>query len=351
VTGAWRGCLAGAASLLLGGCYYAHVAGGQASLLLHRQPMARIVADVHADPRLQGRLALAMRARAFASSTLALPRNRSYTGYVALARPYVAWNVFATPPYSVAAVTHCFPFAGCVAYRGYFAESKARAEAARLRRQGLDVSVGGVPAYSTLGWFDDPVLSSMLRWDDDELAGTIFHELAHQRVYAKGDTSFNESYASFVQRQGLLAWRQSRGLPPGDDRDERMDQAFTTLVLDLRARLAARYALGGAPAALADAKRALIDDFRRRYAHWRDADWAADRRYDAWVAGDINNASLLPFGLYERWVPAFASVFAQCHGDWAAFHARVAELARLPIAEREQRLQALLALAPQASAG
>jgi predicted aminopeptidase len=342
----WRGLAMIVALLLLSGCgslrYYAHVGKGQARVLLHRRAIDTVIADPHTDPTLARRLALALAARRFASATLALPDNRSYTTYVDLQRPFVAWNVFATPTYSLAPVTHCFPFAGCVAYRGYFAEDKAQAESARLRAEGKDVSVGGVPAYSTLGWFADPVLSSMLRWDDDELSGTIFHELAHQRVYVKDDTAFNESYATFVQRQGLLAWRQSRGLGPADDRDERMERGFVTQVIALRTRLTERYAQGGDTQALARAKREEFDAFRQRYAQWRDVEWKGDRRYDAWVDGDINNASLLPFGLYEQWVPAFATLFAQCEGAWPLFFQRVAALATLPAATREARLRALM---------
>jgi len=251
------------------------------------------------------------------------------------------WNVFATPAYSIKAINHCFPIAGCVAYRGYFSQAEATREADRLRAQGNDVSVGGVPAYSTLGWFDDPVLSSMLRWDDDELAGEVFHELAHQRVYVAGDTAFNESYATFVQRQGLDAWRHARGLGPVDPRGDRMETAFTQLVIDFRQSLADIYAGGGDAAALAEKKRDAFASFRERYAHWRDTDFAGDKRYDAWVAGDLNNASLLPFGLYEQWVPAFTALFVQVHGNWSAFHARVAALARKPKQARQAELETL----------
>ena len=173
--------------LLLGACsslrYYAHVAHGQAALLLQRRPSARVVRDPATAPALASRLRLAAQARQFASARLGLPDNRSYTSYVDLQRPYVAWNVFATAPYSVDAVPQCFPIAGCVAYRGYFELSLAQARAAQLKAQGDDTWIGPVPAYSTLGWFADPIVSSMLRWDDDELIGTIFHELAHQRFY------------------------------------------------------------------------------------------------------------------------------------------------------------------------
>ncbi|MFC5741723.1 aminopeptidase [Dyella tabacisoli] len=333
-------------SLLLFACsslgYYAHVAHGQSELVLHRRSVAKVIGDPATDPKLATRLELALQARRYASEHLGLPDNRSYTSYVELHRPYVVWNVFVAPPYSVAPLQHCFPIAGCVAYRGYFDEAKARREAARWQVQGDDVWVGGVPAYSTLGWFSDSVLSSMLRWDDDELAGTIFHELAHQLIYVKDDSAFNESFAGFVQAEGLRAWRQSRGLPPSDVRSQAMDKAFTQMALDLRDRLQTLYASGVDQAAMAEGKQREIEAFRMRYRQWREQDWPNEHRYDAWVAAPINNARLLPFGLYDRWQPAFAALFGQAGADWSAFYARVRELGHLPQDQREQALQGLL---------
>lgn len=334
-----------AMGLLLSGCssvrYYGHVAHGEASLLLHRRALSTVLDDPATSPALAARLRLAARARRFASEQLALPDNRSYTSYVALDRPFVAWNVFAAPRYSVDPVPQCFPIAGCVAYRGYFKRSLAQAAAARLRAQGRDVWVGGVPAFSTLGWFADPILSSMLTWDDDELDGTIFHELAHQTIYLKGDTAFNESFATFVQQEGLRQWRMARGLPPSDGKAQAMEQGFTALLLALRRQLRADYARGGDTTALERAKLADIEAFRRTYAHWRDAHWPGDHRYDAWVAAPINNARLLPFGLYDRWVPAFAELFEQAGCRWAPFYTRVRQLARSKPAARQQALQVL----------
>lgn len=334
------------ASLLLAACsglrYYAHVAHGEGELLLARQPIAAVVRDPATPADLAGRLRLALQARQFASARLGLPDNRSYTTYVDLHRPFVAWNVFVTPPYAVQARPQCFAIAGCVAYRGWFDEARARSDAARWRARGDDVWIGPVPAYSTLGWFADPVLSSMLRWDDDELAGTIFHELAHQLIYRKGDTAFNESFATFVQRQGLRAWRRSRGLPPPDPVAQAMDAGFTRLVLDLRERLASRYARGGDVEKQAAAKAREIADFRVRYRRWRDSCWPGRHGYDAWVAAPINNAKLLPFGLYDSWTPAFAALFHQSAGAWAPFYARVRALAALPAAQRQRALQDLL---------
>lgn len=321
--------------------YYAHVAHGEMGLLARRRSAAVIVDDPHADANLRTRLRQALEARAFASDHLLLPRNRSYTSYVELGRPYVTWSVFAAPEFSVDPVTHCFPFAGCVAYLGFFDRARADRTAGRLAGQGNDTAVEGVAAYSTLGWFADPILSSMLRWSDDELDGVIFHELAHQKLYVKDDTAFNESYASFVQEEGLRRWRASRGLPPASADGEAHEKAFTRLVLDLRDRLRALYARPSSPEAMREAKRAEIDAFRERYKTLRDGAWHGDRRYDRWVDAPINNARLVPFGLYDRWVGAFARIFRKTNAQWADFYAEVSRLAALPRAERERRLAAL----------
>lgn len=334
-----------AVGLLLSGCgslrYYAQAVRGQGALIVQQQALGKVIDDPATSPQMAARLQLAQHARVFASRHLGLPDNRSYTSYVALDRPYVVWNVFVTPRYSVQAVPQCFPIAGCVAYRGWFSETAAKADARRLRAAGDDVWIGGVPAYSTLGWFADPILSSMLHWDDDELDGTIFHELAHQLIYVKGDTAFNESFASFVQDEGLREWRKSRGLPVQDGRAQIVDDAFTRLVLDLRARLKAGYAQGGGELALEAGKQREIAAFRVRYAQSRDAHWPDDHRYDAWVAAPINNARLLPFGLYRQWLPAFATLFAQSGQGWPAFYAGVRRLALKPKVERGQALRQL----------
>ncbi|GAB2585384.1 aminopeptidase [Dyella jejuensis] len=332
----------------LGACadlrYYAHVTHGESALLLERRSVRKVIANPATDPRLAVRLRLSQQARQFATAQLKLPDNRSYTYYVELHRPYVVWNVYATPRFSVDAVPQCFPIAGCVAYRGWFDEKKALASARQLRAQGKDVYIGGVPAYSTLGWFADPILSSMLRWDDDELVGTIFHELAHQLIYVKGDTAFNESYAMFVEDQGVREWHRSRGEVEGNDRDQAMDDGFTQLVLDLRGRLKKLYASDGDEPSMEAGKQRAIADFRARYVAWRDKYWPGDHRYDKWVSGPINNATLLPFGLYDQWEPAFAELFKQADGQWPDFYARVRALGKAPRAQREAGLRSLLSM-------
>lgn len=331
---------------LLCGCaslrYYGQAAWGEASVLASRRSIDRVLHDPGTSPERARRLLLARQARAFASAQLDLPDNRSYTTYVALDRPFVAWNVFAAPRYSVEAIAQCFPIAGCVAYRGYFSHARAQADAARLAAAGDDVWVGGVPAFSTLGWFADPILSSMLRWDDDELAGTIFHELAHQNFYLKGDTAFNESYATFVQRQGLREWRRQRELAPPDEREAALDRRFAQLVLGLRRDLAQAYAHADSAGAKEQAKRAQIAAFRDRFDRWRRSEGKGAAAYSAWVAAPINNARLLPFGLYDQWTPAFATLFRRAGDQWPSFYASVRALAALPPAARHARLKALL---------
>lgn len=320
-----------------------YLAAGQWQLLRDRQPVADLVNDPQMATGLRERLLRAQAARNFASQQLGLPDNGSYRDYVELQRPYVVWNLFATPAYSLTPLTHCFPLAGCVAYRGFFQPGRARGAAALLAREGWDTAVVGVEAYSTLGWFADPLLSSMLRRSDDELAGVIFHELAHQQLYVPGDTVFNESFASFVEREGLRQWRQAQGIRPADPQAEQQRREFIGLILASRQRLEQLYAAGGTDAELEAGKQAEFARLRRAYRDQREHAWSGDRRYDAWMAAPLNNARLLPFGLYEQWVPAFERLYADHGNQWPGFYAAVAALAALPAEQREQQLRRLTA--------
>lgn len=340
-----RTALALACLLLLGGCSSLHYATqawqGNRELLRMAVPIDEMVADPQTDPALAARLELALDARRFASDQLKLPDNASYTRYAALPRPFVLWNLFVTPELSMEPVQHCFLFAGCLAYRGYFDETQARDAAERWRDEGKDVHMGGVPAYSTLGWYDDPLVSSMLHWDDDYLLELIFHELAHQQFYARDDTAFNESYATFVGRQGLDEWRASRGLPPRDQALQRQQQELTELMLAARDDLASLFLSEASDATKREAKARRFERLRAEYRQLRDNRWGGDPRFDGWMESELNNASLLPFGLYDQWVPAFAELFSESAGDWQRFHERVAELGRAPAAEREAVLRRL----------
>ncbi|WPN58154.1 aminopeptidase [Pseudomonas sp. P9_31] len=338
--------------LLLNGCasvsYYGQLASGQLHLLRAREPVARVIADPDRDQQLRAHLAQSQKARMFASQHLHLPDNQSYRLYADIGRPFVVWNVFATPEFSLKPQNHCFPVAGCVAYRGYYSQSAARGEAALQRLQGMDVSIGGVEAYSTLGWFNDPIISSMMGWGDERLATLIFHELAHQRFYVKDDTEFNESFATFVEQEGTRQWRESRDMPPDNGALVRQRDQFIQLILDTRTRLERLYALPLPADQMRERKAAEFEQLRREYWTLRGSQWSGNNRYDAWINAPMNNARLLPFGLYDQWVPAFAALFRQVDGDWVRFYAAVEKVGALPVGERKA---ALKALAGSASSG
>lgn len=331
--------------VLLSGCssvsYYGQLASGQWQLLQAREPVAKVIADPARPQPLRDHLVQSQKARTFASEQLHLPDNQSYRLYADIGRPYVVWNVFATQEFSLAAQNHCFPIAGCVAYRGYYSQGAARGEAALLNQQGMDVSIGSVEAYSTLGWFNDPIMSSMLSWGDERLATLIFHELAHQRFYVKDDTEFNESFATFVEQEGTRQWRAARGLAPISSAALQQRDQFTRLVLDTRKRLETLYAQPLAADAMRRAKAAEFERLRSEYRQVRDSQWGGDKRYDAWVNLPMNNARLLPFGLYDQWVPAFAALFRQEGGNWLKFYAAVERMGQLPVAQRKAVLRQL----------
>jgi predicted aminopeptidase len=331
--------------LLLNGCasvsYYSQLASGQLQLLRAREPVSSVIADPQRDQKLRAHLVQSQKARTFASQQLHLPDNQSYRLYADIGRPFVVWNVFVTPEFSLTPQNHCFPIAGCVAYRGYYSQSAARGEAALQRLQGMDVSIGGVEAYSTLGWFNDPIMNSMMGWGDERLATLIFHELAHQRVYVKDDTEFNESFATFVEQEGTRQWRAYRNLPPEDDTQAQHRDAFIQLVLNTRTRLEKLYTLPLSPEQMRQGKAAEFEQLRSQYRQLRDNQWAGDKRYDAWINAPMNNARLLPFGLYDQWVPAFATLFRQEDRDWVKFYAAVQRLGDLPVRERKSALKVL----------
>lgn len=336
--------LVAGAAVLLAGCqagYYVHLARGQMDLLCRREPIAQVLSRSDLPPEARSRLARALDAREFASRALALPDNDSYTVYADLGRPYAVWNVFAAPELSLDGHEWCYPLTGCLAYRGYYDERRARAEADRLAAAGFDVHVGGVAAYSTLGWFDDPVLNTMLRWPEDVLAGSVVHELAHQQLFVKGDTTFNESFATFVEQQGLAEYLAGAPeLGAQAQAHQRQEADFVALMLAARSRLEAVYR---APVADDDKRRRKRDEFARLRQEYETlkARWGGDATYDGWMAGELNNARLLPFGLYHRWVPAFAALFRDAGRNWEAFYERAAQLADLEPAVRASRLEAL----------
>jgi predicted aminopeptidase len=326
---------------LLASCYVMQATTGEWRVLRARVPIDKLVADPGTPPALRTRLEQVQAAREFASRELGLPDNRSYRSYADIGRPYVVWNVVATPEFSLRPKRWCFPVAGCVAYRGYFSERRAREFAAALAVRGYDVVVEGVPAYSTLGKFADPVLSSMLPYGDDELAATIFHELAHQLLYVKDDSRFNEAFATTVEEEGLTRWLGHQGAAGRIGR-WREEQANGAALLALLGRahdeLAALYAEPLAPQAMRARKAArlaqLADDIR-----------ALERRlgvrfavYDEWIERGLNNAELAAVATYYDCVPGFRRLLAAAGSDLARFYADARRLAREPRAERDAGL-------------
>lgn len=336
--------LVAALAATLSGCYYGHLMRGQLQMLAAREPIAEVLADPKTDPELRRRLQRALDARSFATRELGLPDNDSYTTYADLGRPYAVWNVFATPGLSLQPRQWCHLFIGCLAYQGYYDRERADRTAAELREQGLDVFVAGIPTYSTLGWFDDPLLSTM-RGGDDELAGSIFHELAHQVTFASGDTAFNESFATFVEQEGLRRYlKDAPEIAKQAERRQRWEAGYRRLMFAARKRLVDIYKSDLPEAQKQERKRAVFVRLRKDYVKLRRA-WRADWREDTWLL-EPNNAQLLPFGLYHAWVPAFAVLFKKHQDNWQAFYAEATELAGLDEKERHKRLEAL---APQLS--
>jgi len=323
--------------------FYWQGAAGQVDLLSRAKPIAEI-AESTTEPQLRQRLERVQAIRAYASRELALPDNGSYTRYADLGRPFVVWNVFAAPELSLEPRQWCFPVAGCVAYRGYFAEADARAEAARLATGRWDVHVSGVPAYSTLGYFDDPVLSTFIRFREVELARLVFHELAHQVVYVKDDTSFNESFATAVEEAGIRRWLDAqRDRPDAAElaadamRAERLRRDFRQLVRATRDRLAALYASSATDDEKRAGKAAAFAAMRADYERMK-AGRDGLPGYDRWFATGANNAGIAAAGLYANRVPQFAALLAAEAGDFPRFYERVKALATLPKTERDAAL-------------
>ena len=339
---------AGVAALVVGGCstaeYYWQGISGQLDLLGRAQPMAEVL-EATRDPVVKRKLERVLAIREYASRELGLPDNASYRRYTDLRRRFVLWNVFATPELSLTPRQWCFPIAGCVNYRGYFAEADARAEAARLTANGDDAYIGGVPAYSTLGYFADPMPSSFMRYPDTEIARLIFHELAHQVAYARDDTVFNESFAVAVEEEGLRRWLANQHDPDLDLQfasSRRYRDGFRTLVEHTRAKLVALYASDASDADKRAAKTAAFDNMRSEYASLK-REWGGFGGYDYWFAQGPNNASLAAVGLYTQKVPQFKALLAAEGGDLARLYARVKALAGLPKAERDTALAAAAA--------
>jgi predicted aminopeptidase len=323
--------------------YYWQATTGHLKIMRERRPVAEVIADSATAHEVRERLGISGAIVDFAHQALYLPDNGSYRSYADIDRQYVVTNVVAAPEFSLEPRNWCFPVAGCVSYRGYFDAAKAREFAERLSGQGDDVFVGGVTAYSTLGRFDDPLLNTMIELPPYQLAGLIFHELAHQRVYVKGDSKFNEGFASLVEREGLSRWLRS----VGDEESkrsyqlglDRLSQA-QNLLIHVRANLDALYARGLSDVEKRAAKREIMTGVRQAYQEMRRS-WDGPPYFDHWFDGRLNNARIAALSTYDDYVPAFRALLQNEGADLNAFYAQVAAMAALPADERAAVVQAL----------
>ncbi len=337
-----------ALTLWLSGCnsYYAQAVGGHLKVLNAARPIDEILQDPKTDPALKHKLGQVHAIREFASRELALPDNRSYRSYADLGRPFVVWNVFTAREFSIIPEQWCMLMVGCVNYRGYYDRLEAERYAAELAKTGLDTYVAGIPAYSTLGYFNDPVLNTFLRLGDTETARTIFHELAHQKLFIEGDSVFNESFAATVELEGLRRWfaNNPEQLQTFKSRQQRQQQ-FVELVDVYREKLRLLYASTLPAETMWHAKAEIVAAMRQAYAVLKQS-WDGDTRYDKWFEQDLNNAKIASLGLYTQLVPAFETLLQQQGHDLPQFYRRVAELSKLPKPSRQALLEGLKARIP-----
>ncbi len=328
--------------MFLSGCetlrFYQQAARGQLYILTERKPINTLIEAPETPPQLRRQLQLVQSIRAYAAAELQLPVGGAYSSFTQLQQPYPLWNLIAAPEFSLDPKRWCYPIAGCTSYRGYFDKSAANAKAAELRRDGFDVYLGPVPAYSTLGWFNDPVLSSFVYWPPERLARLLFHELAHRQLYIAGDTRFNENFATAVAQIALPQWRRRQGLPaPLSNNPERARQV-NGLMLVARRQLQHIYSAN----LNANNKRALkagtLRQLRRCYRKLS-ANWPGGFHYQI---ENANNATLALAAEYRSLVPAFVQLYQDNNRTWTAFYPAAASLAALPRQQRNRQLNTLL---------
>jgi predicted aminopeptidase len=309
------------------GCYYMQAASGQLEIVRKREPIPEVINSAATSPQLAARLQVVTEARQFSIDVLGLPDNGSYRSYADLERDYVVWNVIAAPEFSLQAKTWCYPIVGCVSYRGYFSKEAAEKLANRLREDGYDIAFGGVAAYSTLGKLNDPILSTMMHWGDTDLIAVMFHELAHQLMYVKDDTGFNESFATAVEEFGMQRWLARRGKDAelDDWRERRALRAqFTELVAATRSDLDEIYSLDSVGPQKQQLKQKRLGELsvaaKNLFA-------GAGRTPPTWLDDELNNARLVATTLYHGRLAEFRSLLADCDDDLPCFYKAARKLA------------------------
>lgn len=331
--------------LLMSACaspgYYVQAASGQWQLMHARQDIGELLNSTETDPTLAKQLQKATDILSFAENELGLPAGDSYQSFVETGRTAVSWNVVAAPEFSLEAKKWCFPVAGCVPYRGYFKQEKADKFATKLRAKNLDVSVSPATAYSTLGWFKDPLLDTMMRGSDIRLAATLFHELAHQRLYISGDTPFNEAFAGFVEIIGTKAWLIKENRPDAIKAQANLRAArqdFQNLLSSIRNKLSAVYQQKLSESEMRRSKTMIFEEMRSQYANLNERNWQGRDYFGAWISSDVNNAHLALLQSYKGGFCAFSNLFEQTGSDVSEFHRQASLLAELPREDRNKWL-------------
>lgn len=316
--------------------YYPHMISGQIAILNKKQPIKQILTEPHVSVNLKNKLKLVLKVREFAKNELHLPVKNHYLNFVELDQPFALWNVYATPEFSFSPMTWCYPIVGCAAYRGYFSKPEANEYANKLIGQGYDVFIGGVVAYSTLGWFDDPVLSTFIHRSNIKLAALIFHELAHQLLFVGNDTTFNESFATTVEQEGLRRWlktKKSLGSFSEYQVDYRRHLQFIQLIATYRNKLELLYA-GNLPAVnKRQLKSSLFEGLQDEYRMLKQR-WKGYSGYDSWFRHNLNNAQLVSVSTYYDLVPAFLQLLQNNGNDLKLFYEFCQDLAKKPRKER-----------------
>ncbi|MGU9956491.1 MAG: aminopeptidase [Arenicellales bacterium WSBS_2016_MAG_OTU3] len=324
--------------------YYAQSISGQMEIIRKREPIDELINAQATKPSLKEKLKLVRDIRRFASEQLGLPDNKSYKTYTDIKRLHVVWNVFAAPELSISPVSWCFPIAGCVSYRGYFKHEDAISYEQKLKEENYDTFVGGVPAYSTLGWFDDPLLSTVIDYPEADLAGLIFHELAHQVLYVKDDTEFNESFATAVELEGVKRWFQSKNQPEVYAQYLQYlarEQQVTDLILEVQYRLSEIYNLDQFEDRKRRIKRKLLMDLKQDYATLT-SQWPSPKPYAGWFSLELNNAMLVVVAAYNRWVPAFQLLLDRSKGNLDGFFKAAETVGEMDKDNRKETLEGLL---------
>lgn len=327
--------------------YYAQSVRGQLGVLAASHPVEDVVDDPQTPESVRRKLQALPALRQFAVEELALPASSSYRLYADVKREALVWNVVVAPVDSLKPRQWCYPVLGCAAYRGYFDLEAANDFATRQAADNWDTAVEPVPAYSTLGWFSDPLPSTVIHWPLPDIAGLLFHELAHEALYVKGDSAFNEAYATVVEKEGVRRWLERAGSTAQRTAFVQREQRrldFLELIARTRQRLSELYAEGVEAVELVTRKEATIRLLRDEYAGLKEA-WGGYAGYDRWMQRPLNNAHLASINIYHALEPAFRLILRRVDGDMAAFHAVCAEIAAAAPAERAARMSSLLAAA------